>query len=91
MKTGAELLTDWIDRQGLSDVFAAKKLGVSKSFLCRMQQGTRWPSLARSAKIERITGIPMSAWVSRKHGISKSSNNDGIKSSQYSQAGNSHA
>lgn len=50
-------LADWIDRQGLKQVQAAEKLGVSEPYLSQILSGKRAVSLRRAAAWAKITGL----------------------------------
>lgn len=54
----------WIESVGGS-VAAARRLGVSRSYVDMMKNGQRSPGLRTAERIERETGgaIPMQAWV----------------------------
>lgn len=64
MKTGAELLRDWIERRGYKQTEAAEVLSLQPTFLSMLVNKHRLPSLDNAVKIERLTGIPVSAWSS---------------------------
>jgi transcriptional regulator with XRE-family HTH domain len=67
MPTGAELLTDWINRRGYKQAEVAELFGLQVSFVSMLVNGKRIPSLDNAVKIERFTGIPVAAWTSSPH------------------------
>lgn len=64
MQSGAALLKQWVERRGYSQVEAAEILGLHESFMSMLVRGHRIPSLTNAIRIERLTGIPVSAWAS---------------------------
>lgn len=64
MKPGPNQLREWIDRKGLADGEAAKVIGVDFTYISKLVNGHRQPSLDNAVKIERVTGVPVGAWVS---------------------------
>lgn len=66
MKTGAEQLTDWMERRGLSNTEAAAHFEWDLTFISKLVNGHRLPGLANAIKIERETGIPVEAWMPSK-------------------------
>ena len=80
MRTGADQLRSWIQRQGFKhQADAADALGIHFTFVSHLLAGRRVPSLGKAVKIERVTGIPAEAWVSRHLGkrVSATGNSDG--------------
>ena len=73
MKSAAAQLREWIDRRGYRQNEAAGMLGIHETFISHLLSGRRTPGLDRAVKIERLTGIPAGAWVSRRLGTKKSS------------------
>ena len=65
MKTGAELLKNWIGRSTYKQVDAAVALGLTQSYLSLLANGKRVPGRDKAVRIERLTGIPVEAWSSR--------------------------
>lgn len=63
MQSGPDQLRDWMDRRGLNQTETAIKLGVPVSFLSMLVNGHRSPGLGNAVAIERMTGIPVEAWV----------------------------
>lgn len=62
---GPALLTDWIKRMKFKTyVDAAEYLGVDKSILTKLANGTRAAGLTIALRLERKTGIPVEAWES---------------------------
>lgn len=60
---GARRLRAWIDnRGGMSDAAFAKSIGRSPSTLCRWLHGDLRIDIDTALAVERITGIPVSAW-----------------------------
>lgn len=66
MTNGKTRLKAWMDREGLNQRQAAKILGVHYTFLNKLLSLTayqRCPSMRTASRIERVTGIPMVAWL----------------------------
>lgn len=71
MKSGPELLLQWIERMGFdTHMDAAVALGFHFSFISHLLAGRRRPSLNNAVKIERISGIPVAAWAPASFGRS---------------------
>ena len=68
MKSGAEQLKDWMDRRWPLSTRkqreAAEHLGWDETFISQLLRGVRTPGLTNAIKIERLSGIPVEAWVS---------------------------
>lgn len=71
MKAAATQLREWIERRGIQQNEAADILGIDQSFVSHILSGRRTPGLRRAVKIERITGIPVSSWASKRLDIKK--------------------
>jgi len=63
MTSGATLLSEWIDRQKVSQRKAADLIGMDETHLAHILSGNRRPGLDNAIKIERATGIVVEAWV----------------------------
>ena len=65
MLDGRTRLRAWIERSKLTDRAAAELLGIHYTFLSQILNRTRdrTPALATAVRIERITGIPVEAWM----------------------------
>lgn len=63
MKSGADQLTDWMKRREFSNTEAAGFFGWDLTFISKLVNGHRLPGLTNAIKIERLTGIPVEAWV----------------------------
>lgn len=65
MLEGRQRLRDWMERARLTQREAAKLLGIHYTFLSQILSETRdrTPALATALRIERVTGIPVEAWV----------------------------
>ena len=63
MKHGIEQFKDWMARRGFSQREAAEFLGWHDTYICHVLKGRRVPDLTNAVRIERMTGIPVSAWV----------------------------
>jgi transcriptional regulator with XRE-family HTH domain len=60
----------WIDAQGMTAEAAARKLGISESYVDKLARSERRPDLELALKIERLSrgAVPASAWLkSPKH------------------------
>jgi transcriptional regulator with XRE-family HTH domain len=58
-----ELVLAWLTAQGRSRSWLARQVGVEPSVLWRWLHGSRTPHVASVVAIERITGVPASAWT----------------------------
>jgi transcriptional regulator with XRE-family HTH domain len=66
MDSGQERLRAWIDRAKLTQRAAAKLLGIHYTFLNQLLSTNyrrRSPALGTAIRIERLTGIPVEAWM----------------------------
>jgi transcriptional regulator with XRE-family HTH domain len=61
--TGSERLAQWIERGKLSQVEAARIIGIDKTQLSQILNDKRRPGLDNAVRIERATGISVEAWV----------------------------
>jgi transcriptional regulator with XRE-family HTH domain len=64
MKDGRLQLKDWIHRRVFTQREAAAHLGIDDTFLSQLVNGKRHPGLRNAIDIERLTGIPVEAWLS---------------------------
>ena len=65
---GRQLLRDWIRRSCLNQTEAGERIGVRKAYLSEILGGSRRPGLDTAVWIERVTGVPVEAWVSTRVG-----------------------
>lgn len=66
MDSGREQLRAWMGRAKLTQRAAAKLLGIHYTFLNQLlsvSNKRRSPALATAVTIERVTGIPVEAWM----------------------------
>lgn len=66
MNAGQERLRAWIERSQLTQRAAAKLLGIHFTFLNQLLSTNarrRSPALGTALRIERLTGIPVEAWM----------------------------
>lgn len=63
MNTGPEQLKDWMHRRRFMQREAADYLGYHETYISHLLSGSRTPSLDNAVQIERMTGIPIEAWV----------------------------
>ena len=56
-------LEAWIDKARLTQVEAAKLIGMHETQLSHLLRGHRRPGLVIAAKIATATGIPIEAWL----------------------------
>lgn len=63
MNTGPEQLKDWMHRRRFMQREAADYLGYHETYISHLLNGARTPSLDNAVQIERMTGIPIEAWV----------------------------
>ena len=61
--TAGDRLAAWLGRTKLTQYDLADSLGVSQGQVSSIVTGRRKPSLDLAIKIERLAGIPASAWV----------------------------
>lgn len=59
-------LRDWMARANLTQRAAAELLDVHYTFLSQILNDDRSPSLATAVRFERVTGIPVEAWMPTK-------------------------
>ena len=64
MWSAPQLLRDWIRRREYTQNEAAEFLGFMPEELSMYLNGRRRPTLEKAVTIERLAGIPASAWVS---------------------------
>lgn len=67
MLSGREQLQAWIERRFSTlhgkQSEAARLLGLDQSYLSQLLGGRRQPGLRTAVSIERLTGIPVEAWL----------------------------
>lgn len=63
MQTGQERLREWLERSKLTQRAAAELLRMHYTFLSQILNGNRSPALGTAVRIERVTGIPVEAWM----------------------------
>lgn len=63
MQNGRERLRVWIERSRMTQQEAAKLLRFHETFLSQILRGRRRPGLKNAIRIERVTGIPVTAWA----------------------------
>lgn len=64
MAHGREQLRDWLDRRGFSQREGSTYLTIDETMLSSWLSGRRQPGLTNAVKVERLTGIPVEAWMS---------------------------
>jgi transcriptional regulator with XRE-family HTH domain len=68
MPTGAEQLKDWMERRWPLSTRKAREtaeyFGFDETFISQLLRGARRPGLTNALHIERLSGIPVEAWVS---------------------------
>lgn len=64
MKSGAQQLQDWVERREFNYTEAARFLGIDKSVMTKLANGTRRAGLMMAHKIEQRAGIPAESWLS---------------------------
>lgn len=64
MKSGPEQLKDWMHRRRFMQREAADYFGWHETYISHLLSGARTPGLDNAVTIERLTGIPIEAWVS---------------------------
>lgn len=68
MKSGHEELKDWMERRGFNQRLTAAYFEWDEAYISNLVAGRRTPGLDNAVKIERMTGIPIEAWVSDQIG-----------------------
>jgi plasmid maintenance system antidote protein VapI len=63
MKSGPEQFKDWMHRRRFLQTEAAEYLGFHFTFVSQLVGGKRTPGLENAIAIERLTGIPVEAWL----------------------------
>lgn len=63
MTSGPEQLKDWCIRRGFMQREAADYFGWHETYISHLLSGSRTPALDNAVHIERMTGIPVEAWV----------------------------
>lgn len=71
MKSGATQFAEWLETRGFSRTEAAKFLRVKVPQVSQWVLERRRPGLRNAAKLEKLTGIPVEAWLTRRNGTSK--------------------
>jgi transcriptional regulator with XRE-family HTH domain len=61
--SGAYRLREYLKRQRLTQAAAAAEMGLSDAHLSEILSGKSYPSLDASVRIQKITGIPASAFA----------------------------
>ena len=69
--TEADALRDWLARRQWTQSDLARDLGLTRQYLHLVIRGNQRPSLTLASKIERVTGIPASAWVQHQQETGK--------------------
>lgn len=62
MQHGSKQLAGWIDRMGLNQREAARKLGMDFTTLNKLLKAKRFPGRQNAIAIRNLTGIPVDAW-----------------------------
>ena len=63
MDSGAEQLKDWMRRRGFKSADAARYLEMDEPYISVLVNAKRTPGLDNAIKLERLTGIPVEAWM----------------------------
>lgn len=66
MPDGPDALKKWIEKRGLAQQEVAELLEVHESYVSQVLHRKRTPALANAVRIERITGIPVEAWLPKR-------------------------
>lgn len=66
MKSGRQLLREWMDRSSMNGVQAATHIGIHTTYLSQILGNVRTPGLTNALLIERATGIPVEAWAPKQ-------------------------
>lgn len=84
-------LWDWIEKKGLNQREAAKRLGFPFVTMNHYLHNRRRPGLARLELIFTITGIPMALWLDTRVARMKKRGKPQSEKRQYLQTGNADA
>jgi transcriptional regulator with XRE-family HTH domain len=57
-------LKTWLEKNGRSAAWLAKRLGMSRSVVSYWLTGSRTPEMWTRERIESVTGVPASGWES---------------------------
>lgn len=66
--SGRQLVREWLVRSCLNQKEAALRIGVTPAYLSEILGGTKRPGLDNAVWIERVTGVPVEAWVPTRVG-----------------------
>ena len=58
-----ERFKTWRIAEGQHQAEVASRLGCSQTAVSQLERGVILPSLSRAIRIEKLTGIPVSAWA----------------------------
>lgn len=72
MVLGREQLKEWMHRRRFLQTETAKYIGMDVTHLNQILNSSKTPGLATAIKIERMTGIPVEAWLTSEVGESVS-------------------
>lgn len=72
MQSGPDQLRDWMRRRGFTQADAARYLEYSESLMSRIMSGDYNPGLRNAVHLERLTGIPVEAWMASELAESES-------------------
>ena len=61
---GPGQFNDWMRRRGFTQADASRYLGMEPPYVNVLANGKRSPGLVVALRLERLTGIPVEAWVS---------------------------
>jgi transcriptional regulator with XRE-family HTH domain len=61
--TARERLKHFREKKGMTQMALAQALGTHPTMLSDFEHGRRVPNLKMAAKIEKVTKIPVAAWV----------------------------
>lgn len=81
-------LADWLTRSKLNQRAGARVLGIHYTFLNQILLHHRQPGLANAVHFERLTGIPVEAWMPTEVGTRKKRQPRRIRTRQYLQGVN---
>lgn len=56
-------MVDWMRRRGFNQADAARYLEMDQPYISVLVSGKRSPGLDNAIKLERLTGIPVEAWM----------------------------
>jgi len=70
MKSGPEQFKQWMGLRGFNQRLVAAYFEWDEAYISNLMSGRRTPGLDNAVQIERMTGIPVEAWMADEVGTS---------------------